>query len=55
MKHRHLPPVLLLALSLFFLTFRCHLFLPRGPSPYAADVLLRRLAAIDIIRDQVVA
>jgi len=56
MKRRHLPPVLfLLALSLLSLSFRRHLFLPRGPSPYAADALLRRLAATDVGGDQVLA
>ncbi|CAN6344429.1 unnamed protein product [Urochloa humidicola] len=56
MKRRHLPPVLfLLALSLLSLSlsFRRHLFLPRAPSPLAADALLRRLAATDAGGDQV--
>ncbi|CAN6325842.1 unnamed protein product [Urochloa humidicola] len=54
MKRRHLPPVLfLLALSLRSLSFRRHLFLPRAPSPLAADALLRRLAATDAGGDQV--
>ncbi|KAF8706571.1 hypothetical protein HU200_030854 [Digitaria exilis] len=57
MKRRHLPPVLLLlALSLLSVSFRRHLFLPQGPSQYAADDgLLRRLAAIDVGGDQVLA
>ncbi|CAL4904194.1 unnamed protein product [Urochloa decumbens] len=56
MKRRHLPPVLfLLALSLLSLSFRRHLFLPRGPSAYAAGALLRRLAAADAGGDQVLA
>ncbi|WVZ54394.1 hypothetical protein U9M48_005199 [Paspalum notatum var. saurae] len=57
MKRRHVPPVLfLLALSLLSLSFRRHLFLPRGPSPPRAageDALLRRLAAADAAGDQI--
>ncbi|CAD6265234.1 unnamed protein product [Miscanthus lutarioriparius] len=57
MKRRHLPPVLLLllTLSLLSLSFRRHMFLPRGPSPYAAAALLRWLATTDVDGDQVVA
>ncbi|OEL31783.1 Sialyltransferase-like protein 2 [Dichanthelium oligosanthes] len=54
MKRRHLPPVLLLlALSLLSLSFRRHLLLPRGPSQFANDALLRRLAAADVGGGQV--
>ncbi|XP_004986751.2 serine carboxypeptidase-like 50 [Setaria italica] len=47
-KHRHLPLVFLLALSLLSLTFRYHLFLAQCSSPYTADVLLCRLAATNV-------
>jgi len=60
MKRRRLPPVLfLLALALLSLAFRRYLSLPLpiGASRFAggSDALLRRLAAIDVGGDQILA
>lgn len=59
MRRRHLPPVMFLAVLLVAsISFCRHLLFPRGPSQsrYTEDeALLRRLAAIDVGGDQVVA
>ena len=59
MRRRHLPPVMFLAvLLLVTLSFCRHLLFPRGPSKSQHtedDAILRRLSAIDVGGDQIVA